>query len=64
MIFYLLGLLSYYKLANKSVPASICLLFFAVITVPPSTPTDVAKPVAKLILKNTDCDEVAGNSAA
>ena len=34
MIFYLLGLLSYYKLANKSVPASICLLFFAVITVP------------------------------
>ena len=36
MIFYLLGLLSYYKLANKSVPASICLLFFAVITVPPA----------------------------
>jgi hypothetical protein len=35
MIFYLLGLLSYYKLANKPVPASICLLFFAVITVPP-----------------------------
>lgn len=37
MIFYLLGLLSYYKLTNKSVPASICLLFFAVITVPPVT---------------------------
>ncbi len=36
MIFYLLGLLSYYKLANKPVPASICLLFFAVITVPPA----------------------------
>ena len=34
MIFYLLGLLSYYKLANKPVPASICLLFFAVVTVP------------------------------
>ena len=37
MIFYLLGLLSYYKLANKPVPAGICLLFFAVITIPPST---------------------------
>src|SRR5688572_31460345 len=36
MIFYLLGMLSYYKLANKSAPASICLLFFAVITVPPA----------------------------
>ena len=36
MIFYLLGLLGYYKLANKSVPASICLLFFAMITVPPA----------------------------
>lgn len=36
MIFYLLGMLSYYKLANKPVPASICLLFFAVITVPPT----------------------------
>ena len=36
MIFYLLGLLSYYKLANKPVPASICLLFFAVVTVPPA----------------------------
>lgn len=35
MIFYLLGLLSYYKLTNKSVPASICLLFFAIVTVPP-----------------------------
>lgn len=37
MIFYLLGLLSYYKLANKPVPASICLIFFAVVTVPPAT---------------------------
>jgi len=36
MIFYLLGLLSYYKLANKPVPASVCLLFFAVVTVPPA----------------------------
>ena len=36
MIFYLLGLLSYYKLANKPVPATICLLFFAVVTVPPA----------------------------
>ena len=36
MIFYLVGLLSYYKLANKPVPASICLLFFAVVTVPPT----------------------------
>ena len=36
MIFYLLGMLGYYKLANKSVPASICLLFFAVVTVPPA----------------------------
>lgn len=36
MIFYLVGLLSYYKLANKPVPASICLLFFAVVTVPPA----------------------------
>lgn len=36
MIFYLLGMLSYYKLANKPVPATICLLFFAVITVPPT----------------------------
>lgn len=36
MIFYLLGMLSYYKLANKSAPASICLLFFAVITIPPA----------------------------
>ncbi|HWN87720.1 MAG TPA: sterol desaturase family protein [Chitinophagaceae bacterium] len=36
MIFYLLGILSYYKLANKPAPASICLLFFAVITVPPA----------------------------
>ena len=37
MIFYLLGILSYYKLARKPVPASICLLFFAVVTVPPAT---------------------------
>ena len=36
MILYLLGILSYYKLANKPVPASICLLFFAVVTVPPA----------------------------
>ena len=36
MIFYLLGLLSYYKLANKPVPAGICVLFFAVVTVPPT----------------------------
>jgi sterol desaturase/sphingolipid hydroxylase (fatty acid hydroxylase superfamily) len=37
MIFYLLGLLSYYKIRNKPVPASICLLFFGVIAVPPAT---------------------------
>lgn len=37
MIFYLLGLLSYYKIRNKPVPAGICLLFFGVITVPPTT---------------------------
>ena len=37
MIFYLLGLLSYYKIRNKPVPASICLLFFAVVTIPPAT---------------------------
>jgi sterol desaturase/sphingolipid hydroxylase (fatty acid hydroxylase superfamily) len=36
MIFYLLGLLSYYKLAKKPVPAGICVLFFAVVTVPPA----------------------------
>ena len=36
MIFYLLGILSYYKLANKTAPATICLLFFAVVTVPPA----------------------------
>lgn len=36
MIFYMLGILSYYKLANKPVPATICLLFFAVVTVPPA----------------------------
>jgi sterol desaturase/sphingolipid hydroxylase (fatty acid hydroxylase superfamily) len=37
MIFYLLGLLSYYKLANKAVPWTICLAFFAVVTIPPGT---------------------------
>ena len=37
MIFYLIGLLSYYKLANKPVPSGVCLLFFGVVTVPPST---------------------------
>jgi len=37
MIFYLLGMLGYYKLTNKPAPASICLLFFAVVTVPPVT---------------------------
>lgn len=36
MIFYLLGILSYYKLSNKSVPAGICLLFFGVLVVPPA----------------------------
>ncbi|HEX3164779.1 MAG TPA: sterol desaturase family protein [Chitinophagaceae bacterium] len=36
MIFYLLGLLGYYKLANKPVPAGVCLLFFAAVTVPPA----------------------------
>jgi len=36
MIFYMLGLLSYYKLANKPVPAGICILFFAAVTVPPA----------------------------
>jgi sterol desaturase/sphingolipid hydroxylase (fatty acid hydroxylase superfamily) len=37
MIFYMLGLLSYYKIRNKPVPASICLLFFGVVTIPPAT---------------------------
>lgn len=37
MIFYLLGLLSYYKLAGKPVPPGICLLFFGVVVVPPAT---------------------------
>jgi len=37
MIFYLIGILGYYKLINKPVPAGICLLFFAVIAVPPAT---------------------------
>lgn len=36
MIFYLLGLLGYYKAAKKPVPVSICLLFFAALTVPPA----------------------------
>ena len=35
MIFYMLGLLSYYKLANKPVPAGICLAFFGVVIIPP-----------------------------
>jgi sterol desaturase/sphingolipid hydroxylase (fatty acid hydroxylase superfamily) len=35
MIFYMLGLLSYYKLANKPVPWTICLAFFLVVTIPP-----------------------------
>ena len=33
----MLGLLSYYKIRNKPVPAGICLLFFGVVTVPPTT---------------------------
>jgi sterol desaturase/sphingolipid hydroxylase (fatty acid hydroxylase superfamily) len=37
MIFYMLGLLSYYKLRNKPVPAGVCLMFFGVVTVPPTT---------------------------
>ena len=37
MIFYMLGLLSYYKIRNKPVPASICVLFFGIVTVPPTT---------------------------
>ena len=37
MIFYLLGLLSYYKLAGKPVPMGICLLFFSVVAIPPAT---------------------------
>ena len=37
MIFYMLGLLSYYKIRNKPVPSAVCLLFFGVITIPPTT---------------------------
>jgi len=37
MIFYMLGLLSYYKLANKPVPLGICLAFFAAVTIVPGT---------------------------
>ena len=37
MIFYLLGLLGYYKAMKKPVPAGICLLFFFVMAVPPVT---------------------------
>ncbi len=37
MIFYLLGILGYYKLAKKAVPWTICLAFFAVVTIPPGT---------------------------
>jgi sterol desaturase/sphingolipid hydroxylase (fatty acid hydroxylase superfamily) len=37
MIFYMLGLLSYYKIRNKPVPASLCLLFFGVVAIPPAT---------------------------
>lgn len=35
MIYYLIGLLSYYKLAKKTVPWTICLIFIAVVTIPP-----------------------------
>ncbi|HLF45592.1 MAG TPA: sterol desaturase family protein [Chitinophagaceae bacterium] len=37
MIFYLIGLLSYYRLANKPVPLGVCIVFFFVIAVPPVT---------------------------
>ena len=36
MIFYLIGVLGYYKLANKQAPAGICLLFFATVTIAPA----------------------------
>jgi sterol desaturase/sphingolipid hydroxylase (fatty acid hydroxylase superfamily) len=36
MIFYLLGLLGYYKLRGKPVPAGICFVFFFVVTIPPA----------------------------
>lgn len=35
MIFYMLGLLSYYRLAKKPVPSGICLAFFFVMAAPP-----------------------------
>ena len=35
MIFYLFGLLGYYKLINKPVPMGICLAFFGMLAVPP-----------------------------
>ena len=35
MIFYLFGLLGYYKLVNKPVPMGICLAFFGMLAVPP-----------------------------
>lgn len=35
MIFYLLGLLSYYKAIKKPVPIGICLAFFGMLAVPP-----------------------------
>lgn len=37
MIFYLLGILGYYKARNKPVPAGICFAFFLVVTIPPIT---------------------------
>ena len=37
MIFYMLGILGYYKARNKPVPAGICIAFFLVVAVPPIT---------------------------
>ncbi len=37
MIFYLLGILGYYKAMKKAVPAGFCLLFFLVVIIPPAT---------------------------
>lgn len=37
MIFYLLGLLSYYRIAGKPVPIGICIAFFLVMSIPPVT---------------------------
>lgn len=37
MIFYLIGLLGYYKTINKPVPVSICLAFFGIVAIPPAT---------------------------